>query len=267
MPKRALVIDHDFFFLEFMSELLEKRGYEVQKAHDGKEGLFRLNEGPIDFLFLEIILPKIDGKQVIKYARNKFPEDPFHIIAVSGYLVEQMDELNEIGADFYIAKGAMENMGKHVDAFMETLETGSFETQAHGNIFLEPGQVYPRQATAHLLDMLNYFQAIPESAGIGMLILDKDAKIINANPCALKVINNSLENILNHSITRVLTGEDKEVLANHLKKLFRDDNKGKVNFLTHLDGKEIRISITVLSVKGGKNGWVVTFEDGSGIIS
>ena len=267
MPKKALVIDNDFFFLEFLSELLEKRGYEVLKAHDGKEGISRLNEGPIDFLFLEIIMPKIDGKQVIKYARNKFPEDPFHIIAVSGYLVEQMDELNDIGADFYIAKGAMEKMGEHVDAFMDTLENGTFETQNDGNIFLEPGQVYPRQTTAHLLDMLYYFQAILESAGIGILILDKDAKIINANPYALKIIDNSLENILNQSITRILTGEDKEVLANHLKKLFRDDDNGKVNFLTHLDSKEIRTSLTVLSVKGKKTGWIVTLEDGSDNLS
>jgi len=39
MSKRALVVDNDFFFVEFLTELLEKRGYEVIKAYDGKEGV------------------------------------------------------------------------------------------------------------------------------------------------------------------------------------------------------------------------------------
>ena len=114
MSKKALVVDNDFFFTEFLSELLEKRGYQVIKAHDGKEAISILKEDTVDYLFLEIILPKIGGKQLIKFARRKFSEDCFPIIAVSGYLVEQMDELNEIGADYYIVKGHMENMGEHV---------------------------------------------------------------------------------------------------------------------------------------------------------
>ena len=56
MSKRALVVDNDFFFLEFFSELLEKRGYEVIKAQGGKDGISKLGRGPVDFLFLELIM-------------------------------------------------------------------------------------------------------------------------------------------------------------------------------------------------------------------
>jgi diguanylate cyclase (GGDEF)-like protein len=42
MAKRALVSDNDFFFVAFLAELLEDRGYEVTKAYDGKEKIFRL---------------------------------------------------------------------------------------------------------------------------------------------------------------------------------------------------------------------------------
>lgn len=37
MVKRALVVDNDFFFVEFLSEILEKRQYDVLKAYDCKE--------------------------------------------------------------------------------------------------------------------------------------------------------------------------------------------------------------------------------------
>ena len=48
MPKKAMVVDSDFFFVEFLSGLLEKRGYTVRKAYDGKQGIAGLDEGPFD---------------------------------------------------------------------------------------------------------------------------------------------------------------------------------------------------------------------------
>ena len=39
MARKALVVDNDFFFVEFLAELLENKGYEVVKAYDGKEGI------------------------------------------------------------------------------------------------------------------------------------------------------------------------------------------------------------------------------------
>ena len=39
MPRKALVVDSDFFFVEFLSGVLERRGYQVRNAYDGKEGI------------------------------------------------------------------------------------------------------------------------------------------------------------------------------------------------------------------------------------
>ena len=41
--KTAMVVDNDFFFVEFLCELLEKRGYRVIKAYNGKEGIAKLD--------------------------------------------------------------------------------------------------------------------------------------------------------------------------------------------------------------------------------
>jgi len=90
MPRRALIVDDDFFFVEFLGELLGKRGYQVTKAYDGKEGLLKLENGPFDILFTDLIMPKIDGIQFIKIARRKFQNVPLQIIAISGSVVEQI---------------------------------------------------------------------------------------------------------------------------------------------------------------------------------
>ena len=59
--KKALVVDNDFFFVEFFSELLEKQNYEVYKAYDGKEGITILSEVVPDLLFVDFV----DRKSVV----------------------------------------------------------------------------------------------------------------------------------------------------------------------------------------------------------
>jgi CheY-like chemotaxis protein len=75
-------VDNDFFFVEFLSELLEKKGYEVTKAYNGKEGISKLEESAFDILFADLIMPKIDGLQLIKFARGRFPSGQLTIIVV-----------------------------------------------------------------------------------------------------------------------------------------------------------------------------------------
>lgn len=260
MTKKALVVDNDFFFLEFLSELLEKRGYEVIKAKGGKEAISILERGPVDYLFLELVMPKIDGKKLIKFVRTRFSEALFPIIAVSGYLVEQMDELGEIGADYYIAKGAMEKMGDHIGSFLDRIEKNP-RPDSDMNILLEPGQVYPRQTTAQLMDILNYQQAITESAGIGILVVDTDAKIINANLSSLQMIGRSMEDILNRPITNIIPAEEKEKIVEALKRVIRDEGLRKIGFTIHMDSREIRTIVSTLNVHNKKSGWVIAMED------
>jgi len=260
MSKKALLVDNDFFFVEFLSDLLEKRGYEVVKATDGKDAICKLGEVPVDILFLEIIMPKIDGKQIIKFVRNKMPEATFPIIAVSGYLVEQMDELNEIGADYYIAKGTMEKMGDHVDVFLEKIEKAP-HPDPDDMILLEPGQVYPRQSTVQLMDILNYQQAITDSAGVGLIVVDNDARIIHANLSALNMIKKSLEDVLNLTITGIFPSDEKETIINALKRLIQEEGLRKVSFFTKFDTKEIQTTVSTLNVRNRKSGWVIVMAD------
>ena len=97
MAKKVLVVDNDFFFVEFLTELLENKGYEVIKAYDGKEGISKLEEAAFDILFSDLIMPKIDGLQLIKFARRKSSENQPVIIAISDTLIEQMDDVEAIG--------------------------------------------------------------------------------------------------------------------------------------------------------------------------
>jgi CheY-like chemotaxis protein len=261
MSKKALVVDNDFFFVEFLSEILDERGYEVIKAYDGKEGISKLGEeGPLDLLFVDLVMPKIDGKQLIRFTRAKFPEAHFPIIAVSGTLVERLDEINEIGADYYIAKGPMEKMADHVNGFMDKIEKQPFPAPDGQNL-LEPGSLGPRQVTAELMDKVDFHQAVIESIGIGIIVVDRDARIISANPLALAIVKKSVEDVLNYPITAIFPKTEKAKLINALKAVIKSEGPRQITFYATIRSQEIRIITSPLKLEGKIAGWIVVMED------
>lgn len=262
MSKKALVVDNDFFFVEFLTELLEERGYDVIKAYDGKEGISKLEEGSIDLLFADLVMPKIDGKQFIKFTRKRFPDTHFPIVAVSGTLIEQMDVLDEIGADYYIAKGPMEQMADHVNRFMDKIEKQPFPPPSGENLF-EPGKIYPRQVTVELMDTVGFHQAIIESIGIGIIVVDRDARIINANSLALTITDKSLEEVLNCPITGIFPQREKAKLIDALKGVIKGEESRRITFYAAIHSQKARIIVSPLKIGGKTAGWIVAVEDTS----
>ncbi|MFH1350804.1 MAG: response regulator [Pseudomonadota bacterium] len=192
MPKKALVVDNDFFFVEFLSELLENRGYEVTKAYDGKEGVSKIEEDLYDVIFTDLVMPKIDGTELIKFARKKFLQGYFPVVAVSGVLKMQADRIQEIGATYYIEKGPMEEMKDKIDGFLERLEKEPFPDRMK-DFSMEMEGLDTIQPMAELLETLDFHRAIMDCIGVGVILIDRDARIINANSLAFKILDRPLK--------------------------------------------------------------------------
>jgi len=150
MSKKALVVDADYFFVEFLSELLEKRGYTVTKAYDGKDGISKLQDNPYDIMFVDLVMPKVDGNQFIDFVRLKYGPNHFPIVALSGVMIEQLGALNEIGADYYMAKGPIDKLTVKLNDFMAEVETRP-EFRPGEIKIMQTGGVYPRRDAVELL--------------------------------------------------------------------------------------------------------------------
>lgn len=72
MPKKILIVEDDKFLRELIGEKLFKEGYETVFAVDGEEGLTKAKSDKPNLILLDLILPKIDGFEVL----NKLKEDP-----------------------------------------------------------------------------------------------------------------------------------------------------------------------------------------------
>ena len=81
MPK-ILIIDDDDQMRAVIVAMLDRAGFEVLEAADGKQGLRLCENTAVDLVITDIIMPEMEGLEVIMGLKKKFPG--MRIIAISG---------------------------------------------------------------------------------------------------------------------------------------------------------------------------------------
>ncbi|MDP2637960.1 MAG: response regulator [Candidatus Levybacteria bacterium] len=74
--KRILVVEDDLFLRELYTDILSAEGYRVESAQDGEEALQKIKAGGYSLILLDIIMPKVDGLEVMKQVQNSPPQTP-----------------------------------------------------------------------------------------------------------------------------------------------------------------------------------------------
>jgi two-component system, cell cycle response regulator len=104
-PARILVVDDHEDNVELLRARLEARGYRVEAAMDGQEALDKVFESPPDLILLDVMMPRVDGIEVVR--RLKGTADlPFIPIIMQTALETTEDKVEglDAGADDYITK-------------------------------------------------------------------------------------------------------------------------------------------------------------------
>jgi DNA-binding response OmpR family regulator len=97
-----LVVDDDHKIVALVRTYLERDGYRVSVAHDGRAALERAHADPPALVVLDIMLPELDGLEVMRRLRVE-SEVPILLLTARGSLPERIIGL-ERGADDYLAK-------------------------------------------------------------------------------------------------------------------------------------------------------------------
>jgi DNA-binding NtrC family response regulator len=83
--------------------LLQSEGYRVEMAEDGAEGIQRLQEEPVDLVITDLVMPEIDGFQVMEYLQEHSPDTV--AVAITAYAsTESAIQAMRRGAYDYLAK-------------------------------------------------------------------------------------------------------------------------------------------------------------------
>ena len=102
MNYKVLIADDEAEIRDLLKLYLENEGYEVYEAKDGVEAVAKLNEIKVDICILDIMMPKLDGYQVLRKLREE-SNIPVIILSAKNADSEKILGLN-LGADDYIAK-------------------------------------------------------------------------------------------------------------------------------------------------------------------
>ena len=103
---RILIIEDEPQLRHMVEQLLTRAGHEVHSACDGRSGMDLYHEQLPDLVITDILMPEVDGLEIIRSLRREFPQ--VKIIAMSGGgetgKLQYLPEAREFGADIALSK-------------------------------------------------------------------------------------------------------------------------------------------------------------------
>ena len=105
MTKKILIVEDDKFLRELITQKLIKEDFEVSEAVDGEEGIRKIKEEKPDLILLDLILPGIDGFEVLSQMKKESTLASIPVIILSN--LGQKDDVEKglkMGAVDYLIK-------------------------------------------------------------------------------------------------------------------------------------------------------------------
>jgi excisionase family DNA binding protein len=103
--RRLLIVDDDDRLREFVRVNLEMEGYSVREAADAEQGLAALEEEPPDLILLDVMMPKVDGWEMLRRVQERHGVGSIPVIMFSGKVDEEaMRDAASRGAQGFIGK-------------------------------------------------------------------------------------------------------------------------------------------------------------------
>ncbi len=101
--KRILIVEDDKNSVRFLELELMHEGYAVEKAYDGPSGLRRALTEPYDLILLDIMLPGMDGMEILRKFRASSRRTPVILLTAKDTVSDKVTGLDG-GADDYLTK-------------------------------------------------------------------------------------------------------------------------------------------------------------------
>lgn len=247
--KKILVVDNHPLILEFMSNLLTREGYEVVTAEDGLTALDILQTFTPEIIFIDLIMPNIDGRKLCGILR-RIPEcKDAYIVILSGIATEEEIDFEALGANACIAKGPFNKMTESILLVLERL---------HGSLSPSPSDAIlgwrhssPWMITRELLSIKSHFEVILETMLEGIIETAGKGRIIYANRTAKALIELPEEEILGMSFVSLFRESDRDTVRECIESL---ENTPKIlsgDSLVMLSGKQVSLKLLPIPNKAG----------------
>lgn len=100
---KILIVEDNRDLVQVLSEGFNDLNYSVESAFDGIEGLNKIRNSDYDCIILDIMLPEMDGYEVVERAREEGKDTPVIMLTAKDSIEDRVEGLNR-GADDYLVK-------------------------------------------------------------------------------------------------------------------------------------------------------------------
>lgn len=103
MAAKILLVDDDPDIRELMRLYIAAEGLEVIEAGNGKEAIELLNKGAVNLVVLDIMMPYMDGWELCREIRRRYPDLPLLMVTAKGESADKVKGFH-LGTDDYVVK-------------------------------------------------------------------------------------------------------------------------------------------------------------------
>ena len=141
MARRILIVEDEEKIARFTELELQHEGYETGKAGDGRTGLAMAESGEYDLILLDVLLPELNGLEVLRRLR-KHADLPVILLTARDAVMDKVAGL-DMGADDYVTKPfAIEELLARIRAALKKRERSSSSESvlSCGQLTLDPAR-------------------------------------------------------------------------------------------------------------------------------
>ena len=143
----VLVVEDDTDISNLLRLHLERAGYTVSRAADGRAAIKRFDEGQYDLVILDLMLPLVDGMEVCRHIRNSERYVPVLMLTAKSEEANKVAGL-EMGADDYVTKpfsveellARVKAIGRRVEKLGKLKDESAEQTLAFGDLTIDLGK-------------------------------------------------------------------------------------------------------------------------------
>ncbi len=192
---KILVIDDNDAVRSVLRDILVAGGHDVVLAQDGEEGLARAKEEPPDLVITDVLLPGVDGFQLLRSIRDDERLRDVPVIFYTGRYLDDEDKnlALRMGASRYLIKPL--DASEILDAVREVAAEGAANRRRRAEAGRLEEPVFLKAYNERLISKLkrtmreneevrSFLEHIMEGIGDGVMVIDRNYKILAANSSA-----------------------------------------------------------------------------------
>lgn len=267
---KVLVVDDELDTLGLLSNILRAEGHQVIEATDGEAALERYKEEAPDLIMLDILLPRLDGIEVLKRVRSA--DEAVGIIVVSALTSQELiREAMLAGADDYLSKPfTLKTIRKHIRRVLERSHLRQENIRLQRELEVAHAKIralFERYMPTPVAERLIAAPELPQLGGERQVITVLFADLRGYSPLAASISPEDLVEILNHYLA--LAAQAMENEEGTLDKFMGDSVMAFFNAPVPQDDHVLRAVRAALSIRQAceaeKQASPVALEFGIGI--